>query len=161
MNRHIRRVLRRAALAGTMVTALLVATLAVTGTPASAHTKLDPHPSCPGSQVNHLHNNLSIPLTAFVFYSSANGGTNCMWVQKETHRGHQDDMVLVFQRCATGNPSNPCNPTLTRRDPETGGGSFQFYAGPLQFGQADNRCIRFRVRIHGNWTAWSGRINCG
>ncbi|MFK3979630.1 hypothetical protein ACI2K4_04540 [Micromonospora sp. NPDC050397] len=158
MRRHLRRVLRYGTL-GVLLTALLAGILTVTTSPASAHDKLNPYPTnCAGSQVGHWHNSeLTVDLTAFVFYSSGNGGTNCVWVQKQSHRDHAESMRLEVQRCASNIPGNPCNATLTVADE----GLFQYYAGPATVSQADNRCIRFRVRLHGGWTGWTEPIHCG
>lgn len=148
----------RAVLAGALTAVLLAAGLAVGATPAAAHTKLSPSPSCPGGEIRHGHETFSQgTVTVFIDFSSANGGTNCAWGQKQFARGTPTSMNLQLARCATGNPNNACNPTAIVGDP----GNWSYYVGPVSVSSAAGRCIMWRVRVGSVWHPWRGPAHCG
>jgi hypothetical protein len=136
---------------GVAAAAVAVAVLAMTGAPATAHhPPLSPSPYCTGSQVGSYHTHGG-QITVFVHYSSANGGTNCVWAQKNVNRGTAQWMELeAFGYCR----GNEC---LT---PQHDRGSFRYYAGPLTATHLAGRCIEVSVRYSGSW-AHLGPFHCG
>lgn len=147
---------RQALLAVAVVGSLVAGGLGIIGSPAAAHTKLSPFPTCAGSEVGHYHTHGSA-VSVFVNFSSASGGTNCVWAQKQTNRGTATTMNVVLYRCSTGNPSSACNPTALDQDP----GAWQFFAGPVQLTGTAGRCIMVEVFYQGSWSPLIGPVHCG
>ena len=138
-----------------LVAAMVASGLALTGSPAAAHTKLSPFPSCSGGEIGHYHTHSS-RISVFVSFSSASGGTNCVWAQKQTNRGTPESMNLRLFRCSTGSPGSACNATAVDQDP----GSWSFFAGPVQLTNTAGRCIVVHVVYQGS-TAVIGPVHCG
>lgn len=65
-------------------------------------------------------------------------------------------MNIQLARCATGNPSNPCNPTSIDGDP----GNFRYYVGPVRVTNAAGKCVSVRVRVGSAWTPWLPPVHC-
>ncbi|KXK62426.1 hypothetical protein AWW66_08230 [Micromonospora rosaria] len=122
---------------------------------------MSPHPTCAGSRVGgyHLYSE-DTTLSLFVYYSPANGGTNCVWVQKEQNtgtRGTPEWMYVSIARCATNNPNN-CG---TRSGRDTDSGNFQYYAGPVTTSSTASRCIVIDVAYRNFGTVERGPFHCG
>jgi hypothetical protein len=129
---------RTRALIGAFLTAVLAAvTLTVTGSPASAHTKLSPRPTCPGTELSPHLDAYGGAISIFIYYSSADGGTNCAWAQKNLNRDKSEHMEVFIGRCGTGHATYPCEPLVFDRD----SGNYQYYAGPVQVTGTADRCI--------------------
>jgi hypothetical protein len=152
----MRRIVRGAATAAALTALVATMSVALTASPASAHTKLSPSPSCPGGELTHYHR-FSNQVSIFVFFSSASGGTNCVWAQKQTNRGTPETMNVVLYRCATGNPGAACNPTALDQD----FGQWEFYAGPVQLTNTSGRCIMIDVFYRTSWATPIGPAHCG
>jgi hypothetical protein len=133
---------------------MLAGTVLVTTSSASAHPILSPRASCPGGQLDH-HDFFSGQISVFVHFSSASGGTNCAWAQKNVRRGTAEPLNAFIIRCATGNPANPCNGTAVDQDP----GNWQFFSGPVQLTNTNNRCIVVGADYRGS-TAQTAPHHC-
>ncbi len=145
-------------LLGAFLAAVLVATtLAVTSSPAAAHPKLSPGASCPGTELSPHRDAYGGAISVFISYSSANGGTNCVWAQKNLNRDRAERMEVFIGRCASGNPGFPCEPLVFDRDP----GNFQYYAGPAQITGTAGRCILVYVVYRNLPEERWGPIHCG
>lgn len=114
---------------------------------ASASPILNPHPSCNMPQVpptgghDWFVGDTKMG-TLYVYYSAANGGTNCLWFQKNYHRGTPSPTFVDIGVCGA-TPSTPC----TVKDKNDG--SFKYYAGPVRATGTANRCIDSVVKIEG------------
>ncbi|MEU8262972.1 hypothetical protein AB0C02_20370 [Micromonospora sp. NPDC048999] len=145
-------------LLGAFLTAVLVATtLAVTSSPAAAHTKLSPGASCPGTELSPHRDAYGGAISVFIYYSSANGGTNCVWAQKNLNRDKSESMDILVGRCGTNNPGYPCEPIVFDHDP----GNFQYYAGPVKVTGTASRCIIVSVTYRNLSSETWGPIHCG
>ncbi|CAM3910112.1 Secreted protein [Nocardiopsis gilva] len=143
-------------LIGVSLTAALTAMmLAVTALPASAHTKLSPRAYCSGIELSPHRDALGGAISIFISYSSANGGTNCAWAQKNVNRDKSEPLTLFLGVCPTGDPRNPCEP-IGKSD----FGNFRYYAGPVEINDTAGRCIMVSVRYHG-YTEDFGPMHCG
>jgi len=137
-------------LLGSALTALVFAVgLVAPASPATAGTTpppiLNPPGSspCSGTLIDHYHR-FNNAVTIYLYYSSANGGTNCAWAQKETRRGTADYMDIWIGRCSTGNPSRcSLEDNITWSEPDYG--YFRYYAGPVQITATAGRCIAIYV----------------
>ncbi|WP_329108723.1 hypothetical protein OG792_08765 [Micromonospora sp. NBC_01699] len=144
-------------LIGAILAAILVAaTLAVTGSPASAHTKLSPGASCSGTELSPHRDAYGGAISVFISYSSANGGTNCVWAQKNLNRDKSEHMEVFIGKCPTGNSGNACEPLVFDRD----SGNFQYYAGPAQVTGTADRCILVYVVYRNLAEERWGPIHC-
>ncbi|MEU6076952.1 hypothetical protein [Micromonospora sp. NPDC047074] len=149
---------RTRALLGAFAAMVLVAAgLVVTAAPASAHTKLSPRASCAGTELSPHRDAYGGAISVFVSYSSANGGTNCAWAQKNLNRDKAEHMEVFIGRCATNNPGYPCEPLVFDRDP----GTYQYYAGPVQITGTAGRCIMVYVVYRNLAEERWGPIHCG
>lgn len=156
MIRPIRRLAKGALTGAALAAVMLAASLSLTASPAAAHTKLDPSPSCAGGQVGHYHR-FGGDVTIFIDFTNAGGGTNCAWAQKQTSRGTEQFMNISIRRCATGNPNAACNATALDQDP----GDWEYYAGPVRVDNAAGKCIMVRVFYRGSWSSFIGPAHCG
>ncbi|WP_371597561.1 hypothetical protein [Streptomyces sp. NBC_00564] len=73
-----------------------------------------------------------------VYYSSANGGTNCAVTVDTRFSGTFKHMDAWVARCATNSTVSLCN--WDKADPDSG--TYQYYAGPVSITQTASRCIR-------------------
>jgi len=103
VNRPHRR-LARLFLSLMAVVGLVLAGTVLTASPAVTHTKLSPRATCPGSELSPHHDLFGGQVSVFVAYSSARGGTNCAWPQKNVNRGTEEFLDVWIDRCATGDP---------------------------------------------------------
>ncbi|MFY1669215.1 hypothetical protein ACN27G_04525 [Plantactinospora sp. WMMB334] len=148
---------RRALVGAFLATVLVAASLLVTGSPASAHVKLSPRATCSGTELSPHRDAYGGAISVFVSYSSANGGTNCVWAQKNLNRDRAEHLEVFVGRCATGNPGYPCEPLVFDRDY----GNFQYYAGPAQITGTAGRCILVYVVYRNLSEERWGPIHCG
>ncbi len=109
MIRSFRRLTKSFLSLAALTGALLAGTVLVTTSSASAHPILNPHPTCPGNLLDH-HDFFNGQISVFVYFSTANNGTNCVWAQKNVRRGTPEPLNVFVERCSTGNPANPCRP---------------------------------------------------
>ncbi|WP_329102179.1 hypothetical protein OG792_23160 [Micromonospora sp. NBC_01699] len=154
MIQPVHRLARRFLAGTTLVAIALAATLAMTTAPAAAHSKLNPQPSCGAGELPHF-DVFSGQVSVFVYYSSANGGTNCAWAQKNVNRTTAEPLGIALYRCATGNPNAACNPTAV----DTDSGNFQYYAGPVRVTGTAGGCILIQV-IYRSSRAEIGPVYC-
>ncbi|MEJ3749179.1 hypothetical protein WEI85_38690 [Actinomycetes bacterium KLBMP 9797] len=149
---------RTRTLVGACLTAVLVATtLVATSSPAAAHTKLSPRGYCSGTELTPHRDAYGGAISVFISYSSANGGTNCVWAQKNLNRHLNEYMEVFIGECATGNPGYPCEPLNFARDP----GYYNYYAGPRSITGTAGNCLLVYVKYRNlGEERWSG-IHCG
>ncbi len=126
-----------------LLAALLLAMVAAVVSPASASASDNvpgsPRSSCAGSLVNHFPITRSTKygkVTIYVYYSRANGGTNCIiavksgaWVGKKTFMNlalWRDD----HRASGSGYPYNVYD-----------SGAYRYYAGAISIPHTNGRCI--------------------
>jgi hypothetical protein len=148
----------RLARLGLFLAVTLGMTLVLAPAQANASPILDPHPTCVGSLVpptggHDWYVGSTKMGTLYVYYSNANGGTNCLWFQKNYHRGTATSMYMDIGVCGS-TPSSSC----TVRDSDSG--NFKYYAGRVIATGTANRCIDSFVRIE-EYTHYFGPFHCG
>ncbi len=122
------------------------------------------YPDCGGTRIDHratLHHQSELvdgPNPAAyvnVFYSSANGGTNCVKVNlAQGHEGATHRIYVRIVRCNSGNPDAQCVTTedSTYTAVDTDDGHYKQYGGPVHVGDTAGKCIAFRVHVWKNGT---------
>lgn len=159
---------RRSRLFTVILSALVVAFGAVTlsAIPASAtHSS-----SCSGSLIATepvINDRGQLIANANIYYSSANGGTNCMKVVLASgHAGITHNMQALIHVCNVRSPCQTYSDTSpTRRDGDSG--NFSSYAGPVHVTGTDGRCIRLYALAGGHghqtgvFTTGSTGVWCG
>lgn len=114
---------------------------------------LNPHPTCPGSLAGAYDWKSGNTLlgTLYVYYSSANGGTNCLWLQKSYHRGTPSYMYVDVAVCSGS--------TCTVKDIDEGP-DFKSYAGEVIATGTAGKCIDSIGVIEG-FAKHFGPFHCG
>ncbi|MEO3742091.1 hypothetical protein [Plantactinospora sp. B5E13] len=135
--RPVRRSQPRAVLGAGLILLLVALGVVAAPGPASAHAKLSPGGSCPGSELSPHRDFFNGQVSVFVYYSSANGGTNCAWAQKNVGRGTAQYLNVGIGVCPTGNPGFPCEPV----DFDDDRNAWEYYAGPVRVDNTAGRCI--------------------
>ncbi len=110
---------------------------------------------CPGSQIgayNLIGTNNEVWSTAYLYYSSAGGGTNCAVLVAKKFAGTRHPMKIGI-RIGNG----------TRTEDE---GNFHSYAGPVSKTSTNGRCITLSLSEedprNGNWAGRSvDDVACG
>jgi hypothetical protein len=134
---------RKLAAAFGVLVFMVVGTVVTGSTAASAHTV------CSGSLIDTYHVRTSGTgtgddhyATIQLYYSSADGGTNCASLEKvRWHDGtSRNDMYLEIGLCNFhGCPRPPESQLGTDHSPE--GVGYRYYAGPVSRSSAANRCV--------------------
>lgn len=96
-------------------------------------------------------------MTVRVYYSSASGGTNCVWAVKNVDVGKAESqlMNIEFYRCDSGNPR-----TARCRYIDDDPGYWTWYAGPIGDTGLAGLCIVVMVLFRGTWEI-QGPYHCG
>lgn len=114
---------------------------------------------CPGTLV-HSFESLGGWVTVEEYYSSADNGTNCAVVVKNVGVGTAEYMQVLLDRCQTGNPNNPCRPTIADFDD----GNFTHYAGPVRVRGTSDVCVALTFSLRHNGVTRNGEhgpAHCG
>lgn len=151
----MRRLARRSLAGVALIAVALAATLTMTTSPAAAHGKLNPQPSCGSGELPHF-DVFGGQISVFVYYNSASGGTNCAWAQKNVNRGTAEPLGMALYRCSTGNANAACNPDAVDTDPVS---NYQYYAGPVRVTGAAGRCTVIEV-VYRTSRALIGPVYC-
>lgn len=150
-----------------VVTFLALAALLGIASPASATpaaSAVDPSPqavSCSGDiTYSRTHPSGLGELT--IYFNTSNGGTNsaCFYHRGAAY-GHAANTYVEIIRCTeTSGEGQPCTPAT---NPDSDGGSFEFYAGPVGVTGTANHCVAAAGYIDWNGTRYgitSGRQGC-
>jgi hypothetical protein len=92
-------------------------------------------------------------------YSSANGGTNCAWVQKVGGtQGERSLLGIRVSRCATVPVGGDCE---SAGDWDTDSDRYYQYAGAVSVGRTDGRCVLIETKYFVDF--WSNQLahRCG
>src|SRR5262245_35585761 len=142
----------------TAVSTILLS-VALAESPAYAVAILNPHPTCPGGLIDTYGvNGPYADGTVFLYYSSANSGTNCAWFQRSNNRGTPIYMYVHIMRCPAGAfPGDICSADVSQFD----GGNFKYYAGPVQVTGTASRCIRLTAGDSSGTVLFTHNVHCG
>ncbi|MBJ6639685.1 hypothetical protein H4K36_20780 [Streptomyces sp. DHE7-1] len=108
---------------------------------------------CSGSQIDSYNTtaNGDVWATAYLYYSSANGGTNCAVLVARKYAGVSHYMTVAINKSGSS--------TWKGND-----GAFSSYAGPVTVTGTDGHCINLKF-AEDNGGLWVGRdvnnVHCG
>jgi hypothetical protein len=113
---------------------------------------------CPGSEIDTYYvrvggagNTGTIYATIHLYYSSANGGTNCAILHKNRwHNEKRNDMFIGINKCGTRGCTTGNNFAQSDHSLDQTPQGYFHYAGPVEVRQAAGECVYLSAHMWSN-----------